>query len=150
MFKLVRMIHKSSNAPEIEFFKSTCDVEVKRGDIGIVVDGMLTSPDAIAFPYDDICALYVSHGNATTEDETTPIPCSRVTSDMLFDVFCSSCLNPGDKITIYCSNSTRLFTEIKKCGENDVCFGEVYSNKNFTSKHTIQVRFHNVPERIIE
>lgn len=149
MFKLVKIMNKSNNAPEIEYFKSYGDVVVSTGDIGFIFDERLTNVHFANCAYNDVKTLYYTHGEAPFEDDTTLVPCTRITPDMIFEVGYTKSLPNGTKLTLL-HTETNLYSSIAECEAGDICFMEVYSNKNFDSSKKLQVRFCNIPERINE
>ena len=140
MFKLKKIINKHNNAPELEIQEMSSSCIGEPEFVYYLSNGELTNTR----PDDDSEILYyLSYAEIGEMDMERSAKCLRITSDMLFEVTCTSDTIPsrGDKFVIVSDFDRSGYNKVKKA-ESDMSDGYYVNVDDWHKTKKVLVRFH--------
>jgi len=138
MFKLKRILNKTSNSYEVEFFPSMDPVPITKGMIYRLADGFLTSENMTMMPD---CPLFYALGNAAEEDSYTEVPCVRITDDMVFEADYSGIISKGMEVCLLYENSYAGYEKVTTIPDTETK-ADAYVLDNDRSKNKLLITFY--------
>lgn len=140
MFKLKKIMNKSNNGCEIEFYPSSESVTVKYGEILSLYGGVLSSHMTTV---DLGCPLYYVLGDAIADDTTTALPCVRINEDMIFEATAMSKLELGSPAKLFAESEYDGAMHVCEVDDGGLGDAEVIDNSTYAKKQTLYVRIRN-------
>lgn len=139
MFKLRKIMNKSSNACEVEFYPTLESVTVRYGEILSLNEGHLTSPAATQGMG---CPRYYALGDAVADDNVTKIPCVRVNEDMIFEATAMTKLSVGSSASLFSESEYDGALHVNENLEGGFGDAEVIDDSCYDTRGTLYVRIH--------
>ena len=141
MFKLKKIMNKSNNSCEIEFYPSSDSVTVDYGQVLRLCNGMLTTPSMAEM---ENCPKYYTLGTAVADDVETKIPCVRITDDMIFEVSAmTEGMTDGTPVALYAESDYDGALHVGQVDDGTIGDGVVTDGGSYSTKGTVYVRLYS-------